>query len=133
MVWPTPIFENYETNMYNLIRQKDFKKSKYNNKTKMYNGRLYHSYKEANYARDLEYRRLAGEVKEWIPQYKIDLRVKGRHIAFYYIDFKVIMPDDSIVLVEIKGMVLPLWQIKWALLEALIDEIEPGAELLVVR
>lgn len=119
--------------MYNQIRQRDFKKSKYNNKSKMYCGRSYDSYKEANYARDLDWRKEAGEIKEIIPQYKIDLRVNGKHITNYYVDFKVIMADGSVQFHEVKGMVLPVWQLKWALFQALVDEIEPGAELLVIK
>jgi hypothetical protein len=68
-----------------------------------------------------------------IPQYKIELRVHGRLICNYYVDFKVIMADGSVQFQEVKGMVLPLWQLKWKLLEALVDEIEPGAELLVIK
>lgn len=119
--------------MYNQIRQRDFKKAKYNNKSTMYNGRKYDSYKEANYARDLDWRIKAGEIKEVIPQYKIDLRVNGVHIANYFVDFKVIMKDDSIQFHEVKGMVLPLWQMKWRILEATVNEIEPGAELIVIK
>jgi hypothetical protein len=119
--------------MYKQIRQKDYKKTKYNNTTTMYNGRKYDSMKEANYARDLDWRMKAGEIQEVIPQYKIDLRVNGRHIANYYMDFKTIMADGSVQFHEVKGMVLPLWQMKWALLEALIDEIEPGAEMILIK
>ena len=75
----------------------------------------------------------AGEIKEIIPQYKIDLRVNGLHITNYFCDFKIILSDGSVQFIEAKGMVLPLFQIKWRLLEALINEIEPGAELIVVK
>lgn len=108
-------------------------KSKYNNKTKQYNGRTYDSIREANHAEELDWRIKAGEVKEVIPQFKIDLKVNGRHICNYYVDFKVVLADGSIEFQEVKGMILPLWQLKWKLLEALIDEIEPGAELLVIK
>lgn len=108
-------------------------KSKYGNNSQEYNGRRYDSKREAAYAMDLDWRMKAGEILEVVPQYKIDLRVKGRHIANYYVDFKVILSDGSVEFHEVKGMILPLWQMKWALLEALIDEIEPGAELLVIK
>lgn len=108
-------------------------KSKYGNNSQEYNGRRYDSKREAAYAQELDWRMKAGEIKEVIPQFKIDLRVNGRHIANYYVDFKVIMADDSVQFHEVKGMVLPLWQMKWALLEATIDEVEPGAELIVIK
>lgn len=117
--------------MYNVKYAKG--KSKYGNNSQVYNGRRYDSKREAAYAMDLDWRLKAGEIKEVIPQYKIDLRVNGRHITNYYVDFKIINADGSVTFAEVKGMVLPLWQIKWALLEALIDEVEPGAELLVIK
>lgn len=120
--------------MYRQVNKNNYRtKSKYRNKTKNYNGRTYDSIREANHAEELDWRIKAGEIREVIPQYKIELKVKGRHIANYYVDFKVIMADGSIQFHEVKGMVLPLWQIKWKLTEALIDEIEPGAELLVIK
>lgn len=108
-------------------------KSKYGNNSQVYNGRRYDSKREAAYAMDLDYRKRAGEIKEWLPQFKIDLRVNGRHITNYYVDFKVIMADGSIQFHEVKGLIIQPWPIKWALLEALKDEIEPGCELLVIK
>lgn len=120
--------------MYRIATKKSFRtKSKYNNKTKQYGGRTYDSIREANHAEELDWRIKAGEVWNWVPQYKIDLKVNGKHICNYYVDFKVVMKDGSVQFHEVKGMVLPLWQLKWALFEALIDEIEPGAELLVIK
>lgn len=119
--------------MYQQLNQYQQKRTKYNNQTRMYNGRLYDSIKEANYARDLDWRIKAKEIKEVIPQYKIDLKVNGKHICNYYVDFKVIMSDGSIQFHEVKGLILPIWQMKWNLLQALINEIEPGAELLVIK
>jgi hypothetical protein len=118
-----------------MYRQNFWKenKNKFNAKSQEYNGRRYDSKKEASYAMMLDWRIKAGEIKEWIPQYKIDLRVNGKHIANYYVDFKVINKHGGVEFHEVKGMVLPLWVLKWKLLEALIDEIEPGAELIVIK
>lgn len=117
-----------------MYRQKwSSTKNKYGAKSQEYDGRRYDSKREASYAMELDYRKKAGEIKEIIPQYKIDLRVNGRHICNYYVDFKVVMKDGSVEFHEVKGMVLPLWQMKWKILEATIDEIEPGAELLVIK
>lgn len=120
---------SYRVNFGNQTRTK----SKYNNKTQDYNGRKYDSIKEANYAEELDWRIKAGEVKEWLPQYKIDLRVNGIHIANYFVDFKVVMSDGSIEFHEVKGLELPLWKMKWKILEAVKNEIEPGVELVVIK
>lgn len=108
-------------------------KSKYGNNSQEYGGRRYDSKGEANYAAQLEWRKKAGEIKEIIPQYKVELRVNGKLICNYKVDFKLIMADDSVEFHEYKGLELPLWQIKWKLMEALIDEIEPGAEMVVIK
>ena len=107
--------------------------NKYKAEKQTFGGRSYHSKKEADYAANLEWRKKAGEVKEIIPQYKIDLRVNGLHIANYYIDFKVTLTDGSIELIEVKGFETPEWRIKWRLTEALLDEIEPNAKLILIK
>lgn len=108
-------------------------KSKYGNNSQEYNGRRYDSKREAAYAMELDWRKKAGEIKEIIPQFKIDLRVNGLHICNYYVDFKVILKDGSVEFHEVKGMVLPLWQLKWRILEATIDGVEKGASLIVIK
>jgi hypothetical protein len=108
-------------------------KSKYGNNSQVYNGRRYDSKREAAYAMDLDWRLKAGQIKEVIPQYKIDLKVNGKHIAFYYVDFKVVMADDSIQFHEVKGFETDVWKMKWRILEATLCDIEPGAELLVIK
>lgn len=108
-------------------------KSKYGNNSQEYNGRRYDSKREAAYAQELDWRMKAGEIKEVIPQFKIPLKVNGKHIANYYVDFKVIMADDSVEFHEVKGFETDVWKMKWKILEATVDEIEPGAELLVIR
>lgn len=106
--------------------------NKYKAEKQTFNGRSYHSKKEADYAVQLEWLRKAGEVKEIIPQYKLDIRVNGKHITNYFIDFKVVYAD-RVELVEVKGFETDVWNIKWKLTEALIDEIEPGARLVLVK
>jgi hypothetical protein len=113
-----------------------FKKTttnKYGAKGTEYNGRWYHSKFEASYASELDWRLKAGEVKEIIPQFKIELKVNDKHITNYYVDFKVILADGTIQFHEAKGFETAEWVIKWRLLEALLNEIEPGAELIIVK
>ncbi len=108
-------------------------RNKYKAVKQTFNGRTYHSKKEARYAQELEIRKLAGEIKEIIPQYKLELYVKEKKICNYYMDFKVILPDDSIELIEVKGFATDLWRLKWKLTEALLDELEPNAKLILVQ
>lgn len=109
-------------------------KSKYNNKSKTYNGLTYDSIKEANYAEELDWLIKAGEIQSWTRQVKIDLKVNGKHICNYYCDFRVINKTGGIEYHEVKGLVLPIFQIKWSLLQAVKDEIlEPGAELIIIK
>ena len=107
--------------------------NKYKAERQTFNGRNYHSKLEADYALNLEWQRKAGEIKEIIPQYKLDLRVNGIHIANYFIDFKVTYSDNRVELFEVKGFATDLWRLKWRLTEALLDEIEPGAKLVIVK
>lgn len=107
--------------------------NKYKAERQTFAGRSYHSKKEADYAVNLEWKKKAGEIKEIIPQYKIDIRVNGKHITNYFIDFKVVYSDDRVELIEVKGFETNDWLLKWRLTEALIDEIEPGARLVLVK
>lgn len=117
----------------NFIKQTR-KKNKYNAKGRNYNGRFYDSTMEAKYAEELDWLIKSGDVKEWKPQVKIDIRVNGVHITNYFCDFRVVTKDDTIQYHEVKGMVLPLWAMKWKLLQVLKDELlEPGAELIVIK
>jgi hypothetical protein len=107
--------------------------NKYKAEKQTFNGRSYHSKKEADYAVQLAWLKKAGEIKEIIPQYKLDIRVNGKHITNYYIDFKVVYSDDRVELIEVKGFETDLWRIKWLLTEALLDEIESDAKLVLVK
>lgn len=109
------------------------KKNKFGAKRKEYNGRSYHSTGEANYAATLDLRKKAGEIKLIIPQYKLDIRVNGVHITNYIIDFKVILINDAVELHEFKGCETPEWKLKWKLTEVLLNEIEPGSKLVLIK
>lgn len=127
MAIPKHIF-NYRVNFQNQL-----KKNKYSAKTTQYNGRTYHSKKEAGYAENLHYRLLTHELVEVIPQFKIDLKVNGVHITNYYVDFKVITKNGTVEFHEVKGFETAEWQMKWKLFQALKEEIEPGCELIVIK
>mgnify|MGYP003635623632 FL=1 len=108
------------------------KKNKYSAIKQIYNGRTYHSKKECEYAKTLDWRKRAGEIKEIIPQYKLELKVNGIKICNYYMDFKVIYPDESVELIEIKGYRTGTFNLKWKLTNVLLNEIEPNAKLTLV-
>ena len=48
-------------------------------------------------------------------------------------DFKVVLPDESVELIEVKGFPTALWKLKWKLTEALLEELDPNATLILVQ
>lgn len=97
-------------------------RSRWGNTRTEYGNRKYMSKKEAGYARDLDLMIKAGEVKEWIPQFRLRLDVNGYHICDYLVDFKVIMSDGSEEIHEVKGFETDMWRFKWRLTEALYGD-----------
>lgn len=110
------------------------KKNKYHNQHQIYNGRHYDSKLEANFAEELDWRCAANEIKEVIPQFKIELKgLLGKKVCNYFIDFKTIDFDGSVTYWEVKGYKTSLWQLKWNLTIQQIAIDEPGAELIIVK
>ena len=95
---------------------------KFGNRTTVYNGHVYHSIKEANYAAELDMRVRIGELKEWKRQVPIELRVNGMKICTYTIDFVEIDKNGYEMWTEVKGFPTPEWRLKWKLFEALFPE-----------
>ena len=118
---------------YQAMISKPETKSKYRNKPKVYRGRTYHSTLEADYAATLDLKIKAGIVKEWTPQYRLPLYVKDQLVTTYIIDFKVEYTNGKVQLVECKGMELAEWKTKYRLAEILLEDIEPEAELIIVK
>lgn len=96
-------------------------------------GHRYDSMFEARVADELGLRKKAKDIKDYQRQVRLDLRVNGQHVCFYKIDFIIIHNDGHKEFLEVKGLELPLWRIKWRLLEILHEEMEPGSELTVVK
>ena len=107
--------------------------NKFSAKRTDYNGLWYHSKGEASYAQELDWLVKSGDIKSWERQVKIDLKVNGIHITNYFVDFKVITKYDTIQYHEYKGVSTPDFLIKWNLFHALINEIDPGAELVLIQ
>ena len=125
----------YRVNFQNQTR----KKKKYNNKSKVYTTTLYgtrtfDSIKEANYCEELDWLLKAGEIKHYELQPKIELRgLQGKRICNYFCDFLVILKDGTREFHEVKGMILPLWNLKWKLTEQQIAIDEPETNLIVIK
>ena len=110
------------------------KTNKYNAKKIDYNGQRFDSKGEAGYCEQLDWRIKAGDIQGYERQVKIPLKVNGVLICNYIADFVVTDKHGAKELHEYKGLVLPLFQMKWRLLQALKDEIFPeGMELIIIQ
>ena len=119
--------------MKKMYFQKRFQKNKYGAIAKEYNGIIYHSKLEAQYAAELDLRLKAKEIKGWRRQVKISLDVNGFHICNYYIDFVIEHKDGTEEYVEVKGFQTEIWRLKWKLTEALLqDKIKTGEIVLTL-
>jgi hypothetical protein len=100
---------------------KPSKHNKYNAEICEYNCRKYDSKKEMEYAVNLDWKKKGGLIKDWIPQFKIEIIVAGQFICNYLVDFKVIYSDGHEKYHEVKseGTMTDLWKLKWKLVKAL--------------
>lgn len=98
--------------------------NKFGAKRTTYNGHLYHSIKEANYAAELDLRVKAGELKSWRRQVPIELRVNDQKVCTYTIDFVEVDKKGNEMWTEVKGFATPEWRIKWNLFDALFPELD---------
>ena len=60
--------------------------------------RTYQSRKEADFAKELDRMRDAGEILSWIPQVRFPFQTED-----HYVDFLCFLPDDTYRLYEVKG------------------------------
>jgi len=104
------------------VKGSEKKELKYHNKTQKHNGHHYDSMFEAEYAQALDYSLKNKTIEKWDRQVKLDLKINGIHITNYFIDFIVYHNDGTREFVEVKGMELPLWKLKWKILEATFEE-----------
>lgn len=85
------------------------KANKYNAKKTEFNGKIYDSKFEANTAQSLEIRKLAGDIKDYDTQFRVDIwcyREDGTKafLVRHKVDFRVHNNDGSFTLVEAKGI-----------------------------
>ena len=100
------------------------RKGKFNNKRAVHGGRLYHSKKEADYARELDLRVRAKELKSWRRQVPFRLCVNGRLVCTYILDFEETDTNDNVSYTEVKGYETDVWRLKWILFEALYPDVQ---------
>lgn len=107
-------------------------KQKFNNTPTEYNGVIYHSKAEADYAADLDWMIKGGLIIEWDRQIVVPLIVNGVHICKYIIDFKIVENDETVRLVELKGYQSEAWKLKNKLFQAtfLKEHPEIGYEII---
>lgn len=121
-----------------------YRKSKYGNKSKIYNGISYDSILEATKAQELDLLLKAKKIKGWKRQVKIEINFvknkKGkweltgepamklkkqgkefRHFRNYFIDFVIENLDGSIEYNEQKGLEMEVWKMKFFLTEMLFE------------
>ena len=106
--------------------------SKYNAKSTIYNGIIYHSKKEAGRAQELDLLLKAKEIKKWERQIPIDLKVNGEHICKYYVDFKVTDKHGIIIWEEVKGFMTEVYRLKRKIFEATYLKEHPDEEYVVI-
>lgn len=111
--------------------------NKYNAKSTIYNGIIYHSKKEAGFARTLDSLKKSKDPRErvvsWERQVKISLDVNGEHIANYYVDFRAQMATGITRLYEVKGFTTEIFRLKLKLMEATYLKENPDIEYQIIR
>lgn len=105
-------------------------KSKYGNKFTVYNGRKYHSQKEAERARELDMMLMQKLIKSWQPQVRIKVEINGQLITTYIADFEITENNGSVRYEDVKGyrkgLAYQMFKLKKKLVKAVhnIDVIE---------
>lgn len=94
------------------------KPNKYRNVKTVYNGREYHSKKEATRAYELDLLKRAGEITGWSPQPRFRFELHGVKICDYVGDFKVFYKDGREVIEDVKGVLTDVYKIKKKLMKA---------------
>lgn len=118
----------------NLIQKRKKGEPRIKSSRTNYNGRWYHSHKEAKYAEHLDWRKRAGDITEWKPQHLIEIKVEGKKWRNYRIDFRAVRANGTIEYIEVKGFSTEEWRQKWDLVVILKDKLlEPDSELILIK
>lgn len=106
------------------------KRSKYGSRKIEIDGHVFDSKKEAEYYQQLKLRKMAGEIKDFElqPEFVLQEGFKKNGKTYreikYLADFKVIYPDGSIEIIDIKGMETQVFRLKHKLFEYKYPELE---------
>ncbi len=103
--------------------------SKYGARKTMYRGLKFDSAAEAKHAMELDIRKSAGEIEDWMRQIPIHIEVNGVKICKMVLDFKVWDTQHKFHYEEVKGVETAVYKLKLKLLKALY----PDINLLVVN
>lgn len=87
-------------------------------------GHIHDSRGEAGHCNNLEYRKRAGDIKDYDQQTTFNFMINGKKICGHRVDFVVYGMDGRKWVEEYKGFETDVWKIKKKLFEALYPEIE---------
>jgi len=116
-----------------MVYLQKYRYAKFGNRASDYNGYIYDSAFEADYARELDLRLNAKDIKAWKRQFKVSIDINDIHICNYYVDFEIEHNDGSFELIEVKGMETDVWRMKRKLLEAVWLPLNPDHNYTVVK
>lgn len=97
-----------------------------------YNGQIYDSKFESEYAYELDMRARANDIETWERQIPLELVVNGWVVSKYKIDFLIHHKDGTKEYVETKGWASPTWKLKWKLFTALYEDL-PKTKVTLVK
>ena len=107
--------------------------NKFHAESQFYNGHKYDSFAEASWALYLDAEKREGRIKTWWPHPRLDLKVNGKHVLFFKVDFTVVHLDEHWEFQEVKGLSTDGFRAKWRLLESVHEELWPGSELTLIK
>lgn len=98
------------------------RRAKYGNLKTEYNGTIFMSKKEANYAQELDYMKRATNLRDRVTSYEMQVPfqviLNGKKICKYLLDFQVLYADGHIEYVDVKGVRTQMYSLKKKLVEA---------------
>jgi len=97
------------------------KKSKYKAKKVVFDGIKFDSIKECNRYKQLLLMQKAGEVVKIELQPRYDIIINSNFCGFYKADFKLYYSDGRIDIEDVKGMKLPIYNLKKKIVEAMYN------------
>lgn len=95
------------------------RKSKYGNVKVERDNFKFDSIKEANYYSKLVLLQKSGEVISFELQPKFDIIINGIKCGFYKADFRVTWKSGAVKIIDVKGMRLPVYNLKKKIIEAM--------------